>query len=211
MNLLWLKEGKWLGCSSSSEAEFILISVQWSFLNYVYLFIYMAEEVSSDVEVRGPLEGGASLLLRMSPGELTQVLDILLAPVQWFFFRMLFSFSGVLWYYLLKSTCAILCVHIQMAELTRTQISDAIGASGVSLTALYDHQRQHLPDFMKQLRTKAETDRYVFSRSKICNEVSFISHAVFRVLRIQLRAYSPVERETFGKYSAKWKMLYKLR
>lgn len=211
MNLLWLKEGKWLGCNSSSEAEFILISVQWSFLNYVYLFIYMAEEVSSDVEVRGPLEGGASLLLRMSPGELTQVLDILLAPVQWFFFRMLFSFSGVLWYYLLKSTCAILCVHIQMAELTRTQISDAIGASGVSLTALYDHQRQHLPDFMKQLRTKAETDRYVFSRSKICNEVSFISHAVFRVLRIQLRAYSPVERETFGKYSAKWKMLYKLR
>lgn len=211
MNLLWLKEGKWLGCNSSSEAEFILISVQWSFLNYVYLFIYMAEEVSSDVEVRGPLEGVASLLLRMSPGELTQVLDILLAPVQWFFFRMLFSFSGVLWYYLLKSTCAILCVHIQMAELTRTQISDAIGASGVSLTALYDHQRQHLPDFMKQLRTKAETDRYVFSRSKICNEVSFISHAVFRVLRIQLRAYSPVERETFGKYSAKWKMLYKLR
>lgn len=171
----------------------------------------MAEEGSSDVEVRGPLEGGASLLLRMSPGELTQVLDILLAPVQWFFFRMLFSFSGVLWYYLLKSTCAILCVHIQMAELTRTQISDAIGASGVSLTALYDHQRQHLPDLMKQLRTKAETDRYVFSRSKICNEVSFISHAVFRVLRIQLRAYSPVERETFGKYSAKWKMLYKLR
>ncbi|XP_041518226.1 centrosome-associated protein 350 isoform X3 [Microtus oregoni] len=47
----------------------------------------------------------------------------------------------------------------EMAELTRTQISDAIGASGVSLTALYDHQRQHLPDFMKQLRTKAETDR----------------------------------------------------
>lgn len=90
-----------------------------------------------------------------------------------------------------------------MAELTRTQISDAIGASGVSLTALYDHQRQHLPDFMKQLRTKAETDRYVFSHSKICNEVSFIYHAVFRVLRIQLRAYSPVERETFGKYSAK--------
>ncbi|XP_076403770.1 centrosome-associated protein 350 isoform X6 [Peromyscus maniculatus bairdii] len=47
----------------------------------------------------------------------------------------------------------------EIAELTRTQISDAIGASGVPLTALYDHQRQHLPDFMKQLRTKAETDR----------------------------------------------------
>ncbi|XP_036057666.1 LOW QUALITY PROTEIN: centrosome-associated protein 350 [Onychomys torridus] len=47
----------------------------------------------------------------------------------------------------------------EIAELTRTQISDAIGASGVPLTALYDQQRQHLPDFMKQLRTKAETDR----------------------------------------------------
>ncbi|KAL6035018.1 hypothetical protein STEG23_006165 [Scotinomys teguina] len=47
----------------------------------------------------------------------------------------------------------------EMAELTRAQISDAIGASGVPLTALYDHQRQHLPNFMKQLRTKAETDR----------------------------------------------------
>ncbi|KAL1774768.1 centrosome-associated protein 350 [Sigmodon hispidus] len=47
----------------------------------------------------------------------------------------------------------------EMAELTRTQISDAIGASGVALAALHDHQRQHLPDFMKQLRTKAETDR----------------------------------------------------
>ncbi|MEJ1270199.1 centrosomal protein 350 [Cricetulus griseus] len=47
----------------------------------------------------------------------------------------------------------------EMAELTRTHISDAIGASGVPLTALYDHQRQHLPDFMKQLRTKTETDR----------------------------------------------------
>lgn len=47
----------------------------------------------------------------------------------------------------------------EMAELTRTHISDAIGASGVPLTALYDHQRQHLPDLMKQLRTKTETDR----------------------------------------------------
>nr|XP_045017374.1 centrosome-associated protein 350 isoform X3 [Jaculus jaculus] len=47
----------------------------------------------------------------------------------------------------------------EMAELTRTHISDAISASGVPLAALYDHQRQHLPDFMKQLRTKAEADR----------------------------------------------------
>uniref|UniRef100_A0A8C2LF77 Centrosomal protein 350 n=1 Tax=Cricetulus griseus TaxID=10029 RepID=A0A8C2LF77_CRIGR len=53
----------------------------------------------------------------------------------------------------------------EMAELTRTHISDAIGASGVPLTALYDHQRQHLPDFMKQLRTKTETDRISLSVS----------------------------------------------
>lgn len=47
----------------------------------------------------------------------------------------------------------------EMAELTRTHISDAINASGVPLATLHDHQRQQLPDFMKQLRTKAETDR----------------------------------------------------
>ncbi|XP_065792226.1 centrosome-associated protein 350 isoform X3 [Muntiacus reevesi] len=50
--------------------------------------------------------------------------------------------------------------HIcEMAELTRTHISDAITASGAPLAALYDHQRQHAPDFVKQLRTRAETDR----------------------------------------------------
>ncbi|KAI5762895.1 CEP350-like protein [Gulo gulo luscus] len=47
----------------------------------------------------------------------------------------------------------------EMAELTRTHISDAITASGAPLTMLYDHQRQHAPDFVKQLRTRAETDR----------------------------------------------------
>ncbi|XP_037001521.2 centrosome-associated protein 350 isoform X5 [Artibeus jamaicensis] len=47
----------------------------------------------------------------------------------------------------------------QMAELTRTHISDAIAASGAPLATLYDHQRQHAPDFVKQLRTRAETDR----------------------------------------------------
>ncbi|XP_032718617.1 centrosome-associated protein 350 isoform X5 [Lontra canadensis] len=47
----------------------------------------------------------------------------------------------------------------EMAELTRTHISDAITASGAPLTTLYDHQRQHAPDFVKQLRTRAETDR----------------------------------------------------
>lgn len=165
MNLLWLKEAKWLDCSSLSEAEFILISVQWSFLK-LCLFIYMAEVGEfrcwgQRTTWRRCFSSATYGSWRANSGpQVWQPLseDILLAPVQWFFFRT-FSFSGVLWYYLLKSTCAILCVHIQMAELTRTQISDAIGASGVSLTALYDHQRQHLPDFMKQLRTKAETDR----------------------------------------------------
>ncbi|KAM7054867.1 centrosome-associated protein 350 isoform 2-T2 [Molossus nigricans] len=47
----------------------------------------------------------------------------------------------------------------EMAELTRTHISDAITASGAHLATLYDHQRQHAPDFVKQLRTRAETDR----------------------------------------------------
>nr|XP_020019917.1 centrosome-associated protein 350-like [Castor canadensis] len=45
-----------------------------------------------------------------------------------------------------------------MAELTRTHISDAI-TSGAPLATLYDPQRQHFPNFMKQFRTRAETDR----------------------------------------------------
>ncbi|EPQ16425.1 Centrosome-associated protein 350 [Myotis brandtii] len=47
----------------------------------------------------------------------------------------------------------------EMAELTRTHISDAITASGAPLATLYDHQRIHASDFVKQLRTRAETDR----------------------------------------------------
>uniref|UniRef100_A0A250Y8J1 Centrosome-associated protein 350 n=4 Tax=Castor canadensis TaxID=51338 RepID=A0A250Y8J1_CASCN len=46
----------------------------------------------------------------------------------------------------------------EMAELTRTHISDAI-TSGAPLATLYDPQRQHFPNFMKQFRTRAETDR----------------------------------------------------
>uniref|UniRef100_A0A8C9DET9 Centrosomal protein 350 n=1 Tax=Prolemur simus TaxID=1328070 RepID=A0A8C9DET9_PROSS len=47
----------------------------------------------------------------------------------------------------------------EMAELTRTHISDAVTASGAPLATLHDHQRQHFPDFMKQLSTRVETDR----------------------------------------------------
>ncbi|KAM5239084.1 centrosome-associated protein 350 isoform 2-T2 [Ctenodactylus gundi] len=46
----------------------------------------------------------------------------------------------------------------EMAELTRTHISDAITASGAPLATVYDRQQQHLPDFVK-LRTRAESDR----------------------------------------------------
>ncbi|GAB1285566.1 Centrosome-associated protein 350 [Apodemus speciosus] len=53
----------------------------------------------------------------------------------------------------------------EMAELTRTHLADAITTNGVPLASLYDHQRQHFPDFMKQLRTKAETDRISHSAS----------------------------------------------
>ncbi|XP_060053752.1 centrosome-associated protein 350 isoform X2 [Erinaceus europaeus] len=47
----------------------------------------------------------------------------------------------------------------EMAELTRTHISGAITASGAPLATLYDHHRQQTSDFVKQLRTRAETDR----------------------------------------------------
>ncbi|XP_013376754.1 PREDICTED: centrosome-associated protein 350 isoform X2 [Chinchilla lanigera] len=47
----------------------------------------------------------------------------------------------------------------EMAELTRTNISDAITGPGTPQATLCNHQRQHLPDFMKQLRTRAETNR----------------------------------------------------
>ncbi|KAI5168963.1 hypothetical protein MUG91_G42n26 [Manis pentadactyla] len=47
----------------------------------------------------------------------------------------------------------------EMAELTRTHISDAITASGAPLAVLYDHQQQHAPDFVQHLRTRAEIDR----------------------------------------------------
>ncbi|XP_030099060.1 centrosome-associated protein 350 isoform X7 [Mus musculus] len=53
----------------------------------------------------------------------------------------------------------------EMAELTRTHLADAITTSGVPLATLYDHQRQHFPDFMRKLRTKAETDSFRISHS----------------------------------------------
>lgn len=57
----------------------------------------MAEVGESDVEVREQLEGGASLLLRMGPGEPTQVLKFgshCLRTSCWPQFSDFFFFSG---------------------------------------------------------------------------------------------------------------------
>ncbi|XP_071420717.1 centrosome-associated protein 350 isoform X1 [Pithys albifrons albifrons] len=44
----------------------------------------------------------------------------------------------------------------EMTELARTQISDPVSAPA---TTLFDHQRQHHSEFMKQLRARADTNR----------------------------------------------------
>lgn len=47
----------------------------------------------------------------------------------------------------------------QMEGLTRTRITGTIGATGAPLAALYDPPRLPSSDFVKQLRSRAETDR----------------------------------------------------
>ncbi|NXU85937.1 CE350 protein, partial [Xiphorhynchus elegans] len=47
----------------------------------------------------------------------------------------------------------------EMAELARTQGSDPVGAPAAPATTLFDHQRQHHSEFMKQLRARADTNR----------------------------------------------------
>ncbi|NWQ90090.1 CE350 protein, partial [Burhinus bistriatus] len=47
----------------------------------------------------------------------------------------------------------------EMTELARTQISDAVSAPAAPVTALFDHHRQHHSEFMKQLRTRTDTNR----------------------------------------------------
>ncbi|XP_053893428.1 centrosome-associated protein 350 isoform X4 [Malaclemys terrapin pileata] len=47
----------------------------------------------------------------------------------------------------------------EMAELARTQISDAVSAPAAPITTLFDHQRQHHSKFMKELRDRADTNR----------------------------------------------------
>lgn len=48
----------------------------------------------------------------------------------------------------------------QMIELARTQISDAVSAPAAPVTTLFDHQRQHHSEFVKQLRARTDTNRF---------------------------------------------------
>ncbi|KGL99574.1 Centrosome-associated protein 350 [Charadrius vociferus] len=47
----------------------------------------------------------------------------------------------------------------EMTELARTQISDTVSAPAAPVTTLFDHQRQHHSEFVKQLRARADTNR----------------------------------------------------
>ncbi|XP_074953020.1 centrosome-associated protein 350 isoform X3 [Phalacrocorax aristotelis] len=47
----------------------------------------------------------------------------------------------------------------EMTELARTQISDTVSGPAAPVGTLFDHQRQHHSEFMKQLRTRTDTTR----------------------------------------------------
>ncbi|NWS66127.1 CE350 protein, partial [Crotophaga sulcirostris] len=47
----------------------------------------------------------------------------------------------------------------EMTELARTQISDTASVPAAPVTILFDHQRQHHSEFMKQLRARTDTNR----------------------------------------------------
>ncbi|NWV13145.1 CE350 protein, partial [Ptilonorhynchus violaceus] len=47
----------------------------------------------------------------------------------------------------------------EMTELARTQVSDTVSAPAAPVTTLFDQQRQHHSEFMKQLRARADTNR----------------------------------------------------
>uniref|UniRef100_A0A8B9IA06 Centrosomal protein 350 n=1 Tax=Anser brachyrhynchus TaxID=132585 RepID=A0A8B9IA06_9AVES len=49
--------------------------------------------------------------------------------------------------------------HREMIELARTQISDTVSAPAAPVTTLFDHQRQHHSEFVKQLRARTDTNR----------------------------------------------------
>ncbi|XP_035756684.1 centrosome-associated protein 350 isoform X3 [Egretta garzetta] len=58
----------------------------------------------------------------------------------------------------LLTTDAAHQIH-EMTELARTQISDTVSAPAAPVTTLFDHQRQHHSEFMKQLRARSDTTR----------------------------------------------------
>ncbi|NXH70256.1 CE350 protein, partial [Hydrobates tethys] len=47
----------------------------------------------------------------------------------------------------------------EMTELARTQISDTVSAPAAPVTTLFDHQRQHHSEFLKQLRARTDANR----------------------------------------------------
>ncbi|NWV83567.1 CE350 protein, partial [Dasyornis broadbenti] len=47
----------------------------------------------------------------------------------------------------------------EMTELARTPMSDTVSAPAAPVTTLFDHQRQHHSEFMKQMRARADTNR----------------------------------------------------
>ncbi|XP_035189659.1 centrosome-associated protein 350 isoform X2 [Oxyura jamaicensis] len=49
--------------------------------------------------------------------------------------------------------------HREMTELARTQTSDTVSAPAAAVTTLFDHQRQHHSEFVKQLRAQTDTNR----------------------------------------------------
>ncbi|NWV32481.1 CE350 protein, partial [Grantiella picta] len=46
-----------------------------------------------------------------------------------------------------------------MTELARTPMSDTVSAPAAPVSTLFDHQRQHHSEFMKQMRARADTNR----------------------------------------------------
>ena len=70
----------------------------------------------------------------------------------------IFSFKTILM--LISSLYSFVFYCAQMTELARTQISDTVSAPAAPVTTLFDHQRQHHSEFMKQLRARTDTNRF---------------------------------------------------
>ncbi|XP_050162591.1 centrosome-associated protein 350 isoform X8 [Myiozetetes cayanensis] len=55
--------------------------------------------------------------------------------------------------------CGVCNRQNAMTELARSQTSDPVSAPAAPVATLFDHQRQHHSEFMKQLRARADTNR----------------------------------------------------